>query len=211
MRSLSRSQMRGNVLPPKLMEGARGRMLKTSLQLFARQGFHGTSVRDITNALEIQPSALYAHFESKEDLLAQLLCGGYEFHHETLRGAALGAGADPVKQLQALVRSNATFHATYPVLAIVLHEESHVLDFSRTEGARVLREQSLALLSDVITRAVAQERCKTVDVATTLAAIGAMAIRIPYWFSAASALTVADLGDAQAQLALRMLGISNTR
>jgi tetracycline repressor-like protein len=38
------------------------------------------------------------------------------------------------------------------------------------------------------------------------AAIGAMGIRIPYWYSPASGLTAAELAELHVELALRMLG-----
>lgn len=38
-------------------------------RLFAQRGFQATSVRDIADALQLQPGSLYAHIESKDDLL----------------------------------------------------------------------------------------------------------------------------------------------
>lgn len=38
-------------------------------RLFAERGFHATSVRDIAEALNIQGGSLYAHIESKDELL----------------------------------------------------------------------------------------------------------------------------------------------
>ena len=37
--------------------------------LFARHGFHGTSMRDIAKAVGVTPGAIYAHFPSKQALL----------------------------------------------------------------------------------------------------------------------------------------------
>src|SRR5688572_24645229 len=85
------------LLPPSAAkDGTRRRILEVALQLFARDGFHGASMRDLARALELQPSAFYAHFSSKEHLLAELVSCGHEVHLESLRTALLGAGADPV-------------------------------------------------------------------------------------------------------------------
>lgn len=42
-------------------------------RLFAQRGFHATSVRDIAEALQIKGGSLYAHIESKDDLLWEIL------------------------------------------------------------------------------------------------------------------------------------------
>jgi AcrR family transcriptional regulator len=51
----------------------RDRILASAEKLFARRGFAGTSIRDITDAVGIKPPALYNHFPNKEDLYAEVL------------------------------------------------------------------------------------------------------------------------------------------
>lgn len=43
-------------------------------RLFASRGFQATSVRDIAEALDLKAGSLYAHIESKDDLLWDILC-----------------------------------------------------------------------------------------------------------------------------------------
>src|ERR1700753_1372931 len=50
----------------------RERILDTALELFTRQGYDKTSLRDITARLGITKAALYYYFERKEDLLVEL-------------------------------------------------------------------------------------------------------------------------------------------
>ena len=40
---------------------------------FAERGFHATSVRDIAEAMQIKGGSLYAHIESKDDLLWEIV------------------------------------------------------------------------------------------------------------------------------------------
>lgn len=60
--------------PPKT-EGpeTRDRLLAAALDLFARQGFAATSVRQIAEAVGIRDSAIYAHFEGKQAMLDLLM------------------------------------------------------------------------------------------------------------------------------------------
>jgi AcrR family transcriptional regulator len=181
-------------------------MLEMALKLFAQQGFHGSSTRDLTTALEVQPSALYAHFASKEDVLVELMEIGYEAHHQALRDGLLEAGAASEDQLAALVRANARFHVKHALLAVVVHEEIHAVPHERMKVANMLRQQTVALLTQVLERGVASGVFEPPHLLTTVAAIGAMALRIPYWFGAEADLSVEALADAQVTLALRMAG-----
>lgn len=54
------------------------RILKTASTLFAQRGFAGTSIRDISDELGLTKAALYYHFTSKEEILAELVAGPLE-------------------------------------------------------------------------------------------------------------------------------------
>jgi len=51
----------------------RERILQVALDLFGRQGYSGTSIRDIANRMGMTKAAVYYHFPSKENLLADIL------------------------------------------------------------------------------------------------------------------------------------------
>jgi AcrR family transcriptional regulator len=206
MRALGRAKLKGPVLPASGKPQARVRMLEAALKLFARQGFNGTSTRELAAALEVQPSAMYAHFASKEDVLAELTELGYSAHQKALQAALLDARPVPAEQLAALVRANARFHAAWPLLAIVVHEEVHALPEERMKVINLLRQQTVDVIRQLLERGVAAKAFDLPDLSTTAAAIGAMALRVPYWFDASAGFTVDALADAQAQLALRMVG-----
>ena len=53
----------------------RAEILRVALKLFTEKGFEGTSIRDISGALEITKSALYYHFENKEAIAVSLMEG----------------------------------------------------------------------------------------------------------------------------------------
>ncbi len=196
------------ILPPGgLAEGTRRRILEVGLRLFAARGFHGTSVRDLAAALELQPSALYAHFPSKEHLLAELVLLGYQAQQEIVRTRMREAGDHPVAQIRALVRSNAWMHATYPQLAVIANEEAHSLPAELLEPVLAVRGESVSMLIELIMRGIAAKLFFPPDPFTTAAALGAMAMRIPYWFEATNEQAIESLMDNQAELALRMLGV----
>jgi AcrR family transcriptional regulator len=198
---------RSDVLPSGLVaEGTRRRILEAAVRLFATQGFHGSSMRDLAKGVELQASALYVHFPSKEHVLAELVRAGHEAHHQAIRSAMLEAGTDPVMQLSALVRVNVRMHATHPHLAIVVNEEMDALSPELAAPGLALRKQSVTLLLDVIERGTARGQFAPPHAGVVAAAIGAMGLRVPYWYPSQSAMSVDQLAEIHVELALRMVG-----
>ena len=138
-------------LPPRpAADGTRGRILLAGLGLFAEHGFHGTSIRDIAAEAAVQSASLYAHFPSKEAILAELVLAGHEEHHTRLVTALLDSGPDPRDRLAALVRAHVRAHTDYPMLAVVANNEMHALSPAAAAPAAAVRRQSEALLAEVL-------------------------------------------------------------
>lgn len=51
----------------------REQLLDVALQIFGRQGFHGTSMNDVADAAGVTKPVLYQHFDSKRELYLALL------------------------------------------------------------------------------------------------------------------------------------------
>ncbi|MBU8894165.1 TetR/AcrR family transcriptional regulator [Corallococcus sp. H22C18031201] len=204
----SRLRARPAVLPSSATpEGTRRRILEVALQLFACRGFHDASIRDLAKALALRPSALYAHFPSKEHVLAELVRLGHEVHHEGLRAALASAGDAPVARLRALVRAHTLLHAHHPQLAVVVNEEIHALPPELAAPSLLLRERSSALLREVIEQGRTQGVFSASHPLVTGAAIATMGLRLPYWYEPTEGLDAETLADVHAELALRMLGV----
>ena len=49
------------------------RILETALELFSKNGYTGTNIRELTSSLGMVKSSMYKHFESKEEIWNTLL------------------------------------------------------------------------------------------------------------------------------------------
>lgn len=71
-RAASRQRRRGR--PPKGTRGdTRQELLDAALRLFAEQGYNATTVRQIADEVDVRDSAIYAHFDAKQELLDALI------------------------------------------------------------------------------------------------------------------------------------------
>ncbi len=61
------------VIFPIVANDTRERILAVASELFIEQGYDGTSLREIAERLDVTKAALYYHFQSKEQILAELL------------------------------------------------------------------------------------------------------------------------------------------
>ena len=171
------------LLPPRATaDGTHRRLLEVALIEFGQRGFHGVSMREIATAAGIRASSIYAHLESKEQLLFQLMLTGHEEHHETLRLALLESDPSPTEQVTRLTGAHVRFHATYSLLARVSNRELHALAPASCDRVLGVRHHSERLFLDVIERGI---RLGAFDVPHPwlgLAAIGGMGIRVAEWW-----------------------------
>ena len=94
-----RSPEPGSDAPRPRRRNKREEVLRQASALIARQGFDGTSMRDIASAVDMLPGSLYYHFPSKEDMLLAI--------HERVvtdmvadAEAAIAKGKDPWDRLE---------------------------------------------------------------------------------------------------------------
>lgn len=189
-------------------DGTHRRLLEEALVRFGQRGYHGVSVREIARGAGVQASSLYAHLESKEELLLELMMLGHEEHHELLRRVLLEAGSDPAEQVAELVAAHVVFHATYPLLARICNRELAALGEANREQVLAVRNQSEQIFVDVIERGVRLDVFDVPDSWLATAAIGAMGIRVAEWWTDELPFAVGDVVEAYRVFTLRLLGRS---
>ena len=66
------------------MSTRRSELTREAARLFAERGYHGTSIGELAKALGVQKGSLYAHIDSKQDLLYEAMSEGSRAFHEAL-------------------------------------------------------------------------------------------------------------------------------
>src|SRR3954471_12175134 len=85
-------------MPRQTAADTRAEIRAVAAELFAQQGFEQTSLRQIAERLGITKAALYYHFPSKDELLAELARPMIE-DLEAYVAQAHGAGPDDAPEL----------------------------------------------------------------------------------------------------------------
>ena len=82
---------------------SRQEILRTAARLFQQRGYDATSMNDVANALRLSKGGLYHHFQSKDEILFEIMNHAMEIT-ETRVLAPVRQIADPEERLRALIR-----------------------------------------------------------------------------------------------------------
>ncbi len=105
---MTRPKPEGDVRPPTKSERTRQSVLAAAARLFARNGYADTSLAHIAEAVGIKTGSLYYHFDSKEDLVYEVLRFGvaHSLEHTRAQVEALGPGASGAERLRAAIQAH---------------------------------------------------------------------------------------------------------
>jgi AcrR family transcriptional regulator len=190
------------VTPP----GTRGRILQAGLELFAEAGFAGASIRQIAGVVGINSATLYAHYPSKEHILAELVRIGHEEMRRRLTEAlARTEDRSATGELAALVRAHVLLHTDYPLLAVVTNSELHALSPELAAPSLELRTDCQRLLVNVLERGVEDGEFAVEDLLLAATAIGSLGMQVAHWFGPDQGYRREQVADQYATFALRIV------
>jgi AcrR family transcriptional regulator len=113
------------------MATRRSELRREAARLFAERGYHGTSIGDLADALGVQKATLYAHIESKQDLLYETMREGADAFHAALD--AIPEQLSAVEKIQLALRGHLRVVAEQLDVATVFVQEWRYLEGERRE------------------------------------------------------------------------------
>jgi AcrR family transcriptional regulator len=82
---------------------SRQEILRTAARLFQQRGYDATSMNDVAAALKLSKGGLYHHFQSKDEILYEIMNHAMEITEERVLNPVRGI-ADAEERLRALIR-----------------------------------------------------------------------------------------------------------
>jgi len=90
-------------MPRETVVDSRQEILRTAARLFQQRGYDATSMNDVAAALKLSKGGLYHHFQSKDEILFEIMNHAMEITQERVLNPVRGI-ADPEERLRALIR-----------------------------------------------------------------------------------------------------------
>jgi TetR/AcrR family transcriptional regulator, cholesterol catabolism regulator len=161
----------------------REEILAIAGKVIAERGIAGATVRDIGQAAGILSGSLYHHFESKEQIVLELLLPSVEAHHQACV-AILATASSSVRALEELLRASVEQAATHPNQSIILRNEASTFrDVALLEPLAELRRKSLALWTGLLNKGVeAGEFRQDIDIDVAVHAMFDGVLGVSRWF-----------------------------
>jgi AcrR family transcriptional regulator len=82
---------------------SRQEILRTAARLFQQRGYDATSMNDVAASLKLSKGGLYHHFQSKDEILFEIMNHAMDITEERVLGPVRGI-ANPEERLRALIR-----------------------------------------------------------------------------------------------------------
>ncbi|HEX9330667.1 MAG TPA: TetR/AcrR family transcriptional regulator [Anaerolineales bacterium] len=182
----------------------RENILEAAAQVFRQKGFHGASMQDIAEAVNLQKASLYHHVSSKQEILLAILDRALELLLERI--SVISNQAIPADQkLQLMVREYLQILAENTDLSAVLLFEHRSLE--RKQHARHVpnRDRFEALWRQVLVEGVGAKLFKCDNPALTARAILGILNWTITWYRPNGSLEITEIADQYSNLLLNGL------
>ena len=164
-------------------------------RLFARNGYDGTSMRDLGRELGLLGSSLYSHVSGKQDLLVAVVeRGGALFQQSAENALTLGGSASD--QLRALVEGHIGVVLDHRDEVRTFLNEARSLDVEHRTRVLASRDAYEQTFRDVIARGIASgEFADTVDPKTGAIFVLSILNALERWFRDGGEMDRAELAS----------------
>lgn len=179
-------------------------ILEAAAQVFRQKGFHGASMANIAEAVNLQKASLYHHVSSKQEILLELLDRALELLLERISPIATqNIPAD--ERLRQMIREYLQILAENTDLSAVLLFEHRSLE--RKQHARHVpnRDKFESLWRNVLTDGVRTKRFVCDDVGLSARAILGIMNWTITWYRPHGDLTIKQIADQYSNLLLNGL------
>ena len=140
--------------PNKINEGL-GEILRKSCRLMAKNGYHGTSMRDIAQETGRSLSGLYHYFRSKEDIIYLINYHGFTALNDIVRKMD-EAFEEPSEKLYAFVYCHTRYFTDHLDEMRVMTWGTQELPIERAESIQALKDRYTGAARNIV-RAVHSE------------------------------------------------------
>ena len=178
-----------------------------AIELFARLGYHATSMRAIAAAAEVQPAAIYHWYPSKEAILVRLQDDFMDRLTEKVV-AAMDAQEAPALKLAAAVREHVVFHGLHRREAFVTDSEIRALTDGPRQALIAQRDESQATFGELIRDGIRDGSLRVSDARVAAYAILLQCTGVALWFDPEGPLPLDEVAELHVELVLGSLGAS---
>lgn len=180
-----------------------------AVKLFAQSGFEAVSMRQLASAIGVRPAALYRYWDTKQELLADVLTGFMDDLLEQLEmrlGTPPHRRRDPKAALEAFVRFHIDAVIAQPDLVFLSYMELRSLNRENFERVAERRSAYEALLAEILTMGAEQGVFAVGHVQVETMALLSMLAGVAGWYHEDGPLEPGEIEEIYIDLVQRAVG-----
>lgn len=176
-----------------------------AVKLFSEHGYTGTTMRDIAKAVGVLPGSLYAHIDSKDQLLLEIVSSGIS-RFLGIESELKGTTASAVDQLRTAIRWHMSAVAEDPERTLVVFHQWRFLEEPNRSKALEMRRRYAAAFFRIIDLGKASgEFSSALDTRVSVFGVLGALNWVPEWFSPDGAMTASEIAERLADTLIRGL------
>ena len=180
---------------------------RAAIELFARRGYHATSMRTLAAAARVQPAAIYHWYPNKEAILVGLQDDFMDRLTERVV-AAIARQDRPALRLAAAVREHVVFHGLHRLAAFVTDSEIRALTEAPRAALIDRRDTYQATFSELIRDGIRDGSLRSSDAMVATYAILLQCTGVALWFDPEGPLKLEQVAELHVELVLGSLQAS---
>ena len=188
------------------------RILEAAVKIFARQGFHQSTVAQIARQAGVADGTIYLYFKNKDDILVHFFSFKAKQVFDCFR-QEVARGADSVEKLGNLVRAHLNEFQRDPDMAVVYQIETHQSSRLAEEQIREMAKMYQDILAEIVEQGQ-QEGFIRRDLYVGLVKrliLGAVEETIGNWLHSGRSYDLVSMADPLVDLFIRGIGIPQNK
>jgi len=198
MRSRTAAQPKAKASESNSSQTPREAIIDVAVKLFGEQGYNATTMRDIAKAVGILPGSLYAHIDSKETLLIEIVEKGIE---RFLAIDRLLAASDesPGVRLRIAICEHVKVVAENPERTLVVFHQWRFLSGPNRARAISMRRRYAKAFAKIVNDGIANGDFNP-DLDSRLTVFGILGALnwTPEWYSRTGPMSAEEIGQKMA-------------
>lgn len=183
---------------PQRSEGRRREILRSAARIFARSGYHATTVDDIAQAMGVSKGVVYYYFRSKDEIFAEVLSTAIEGALARLAAVT----AEPAPCGADILRRAIGVHVEYNLddtqdgyYAMLVIHDVKALSAPSFESIRRLQHQYSQAFTAIVRQGMEDGSLKVRDVGVTTQTILTAINFVSEWFHADGRMTAQEVAN----------------
>ncbi len=181
--------------------------LRVARDLFARHGYHGTSIRAIAEGTGLSVPGLYHHYPSKQAILAQLVESAITQMLRHTRAADAASDGRASSRFDNVVTCMLLFHLQRRDEAFIASSEMRSMEAAVRLAHVALRDEQQTMLREIIEQGMAEGEFDCKYPADAARAVSSLCVSVAHWYRPGGPLPASKVAARYLYFAKRMISV----